>query len=123
MSSLFGQVWLWSLLSFAAGVALSWLILVRPAKRQLEEMEDRLLTAPRPASTTATTATATAVVPAPARDRSSDEWHVEASRSLVDDVLETPRYDAADLKREELLEELDDEHRPLSDFEEGHDFP
>ncbi|GAA1279936.1 hypothetical protein [Saccharothrix xinjiangensis] len=131
MSSLFGQVWLWSLLAFAAGVALTWLIMVRPAKRQLEEMEDRLLIGPRPTSTTGSgmvttataTATATAVTPAPARDRSSDDWHVEASRSLVDDVPESPRYDAADLKREELLEELDDEHRPLSDFEEGHDFP
>ncbi|MFC6089289.1 hypothetical protein [Saccharothrix lopnurensis] len=118
MSSLFGQVWLWSLLSFAAGVALTWLIMVRPAKRQLEEAEDRLLTAPRPTTTT------TAITPAPVRDR-ADDWHVEASRSLTDDVRppDPPRYDAADLKREELLEELDDEHRPLTDFEEEHDFP
>ncbi|WP_033428530.1 hypothetical protein [Saccharothrix syringae] len=116
MSSLFGQVWLWSLLSFAAGVALTWLVMVRPAKRRLEEAEDRALAAPRSVTT------ATAV-----RERSSD-WDAEPPRSLVDDVLTTepPRYDVSDLKldkREDLLEELDDEHRPLSDFEEEHDFP
>ncbi|MFE2752979.1 hypothetical protein ACFXGA_13390 [Actinosynnema sp. NPDC059335] len=142
MSSLFGQVWLWSLLSFVAGVALTWLVLVRPAKRELEDLEERLLTSPRPTSTSGGSATS--------RSGSSDEfddWHVEASRSLADDVLtpeparpdatperarlETPapeavRYDVTNMKldqRDSLLEELDDEHRPLSDFEEQHDFP
>ncbi len=125
MSSLFGQVWLWSLLSFAAGVALTWLVLVRPAKRQLEEAEDRLLTAPRPTATVGASGAAGVSGAPDAAVRDRDDWHVESSRSLVDDVLapEPPRYDPVDLKRDQLLEELDDEHRPLSDFEEEHDFP
>ncbi|WP_033436662.1 sunset domain-containing protein [Saccharothrix sp. NRRL B-16314] len=143
MSSLFGQVWLWSLLSFVAGAALTWLVLVRPAKRELEDLEERLLTSPRPASPAGRSAGSTA---APSDE--FDNWHVEASRSLADDVLtpeppryepaertryeasldasEAPRYDVTNVKldqREALLEELDDEHRPLSDFEEQHDFP
>ncbi|MGM1063145.1 sunset domain-containing protein [Saccharothrix sp. Mg75] len=142
MSSLFGQVWLWSLLSFVAGVALTWLVLVRPAKKELEDLEERLLTSPRPAPSSA---------PKAARDE-FDSWHVEASRSLSDvqpvvteqprfdaeqprfdqpepvehSREDPPRYDVANMKldkRDELLEELDDEHRPLSDFEESHDFP
>ncbi|WP_433265964.1 hypothetical protein ACQPZF_39490 [Actinosynnema sp. CS-041913] len=116
MSSLFGQVWLWSLLSFVAGVALTWLVLVRPAKKELEDLEERLLDSPRP----------TAPPPKAARDE-FDDWHVDR-RSPVEDLLqdEPPRYDVANMKldrRDELLEELDDEHRPLSDFEEQHDFP
>ncbi|MFI9007148.1 hypothetical protein ACIGNX_07960 [Actinosynnema sp. NPDC053489] len=134
MGSLFGQVWLWSLLSFVAGVALTWLVLVRPAKKELEDLEERLLTSPRPTAS------------APVAPKADDNWHVEASRSLADDVLapepsrhevvaERPRFDAApeparyDVstmkldQRDPLLEELDDEHRPLSDFEEQHDFP
>lgn len=143
MSSLFGQVWLWSLLSFVAGAALTWLVLVRPAKRELEDLEERLLTSPRPASPAGRSAGSTA---APSDE--FDNWHVEASRSLADDVLtseparyepaerpryeasldapEPPRHDVANVKldqRDALLEELDDEHRPLSDFEEQHDFP
>ncbi|GAA3460998.1 hypothetical protein ACFFSW_32725 [Saccharothrix longispora] len=138
MGSLFGQVWLWSLLSFVAGAALTWLVLVRPAKRELEDLEERLLTSPRPTPATA---------PEAARDE-FDSWHVEASRSLsdvqpvaeptrferpafdraepVEYAHDEPRYDVSNMKldkRDELLEELDDEHRPLSDFEESHDFP
>ncbi|MDQ2582625.1 sunset domain-containing protein [Saccharothrix yanglingensis] len=138
MGSLFGQVWLWSLLSFVAGAALTWLVLVRPAKRELEDLEERLLTSPRPTPATA---------PQAARDE-FDSWHVEASRSLsdvqpvaeptrferpafdraepVEYAHDEPRYDVSAMKldkRDELLEELDDEHRPLSDFEESHDFP
>ncbi|PSL54857.1 hypothetical protein B0I31_106377 [Saccharothrix carnea] len=161
MSSLFGQVWLWSLLSFVAGVALTWLVLVRPAKRELEDLEERLLTSPRPGAGSSSGSAAAAK--ADVRDE-FDNWHVEASRSLADDVLtpeparyeavaERPRFDAApeparfdvtnepvhfdvtnepvrydvtNMKldqRDSLLEELDDEHRPLSDFEEQHDFP
>nr|WP_238598806.1 hypothetical protein [Saccharothrix sp. ALI-22-I] len=153
MSSLFGQVWLWSLLSFVAGVALTWLVLVRPAKRELEDLEERLLASPRPAPQ----ASAASSVGLKSQPRDEfDNWHVEASRSLADDVLtpertrfeapleptryessgfessghessvEAPRYDMSNIKldeRDSLLEELDDEHRPLSDFEEQHDFP
>ncbi|QQQ76034.1 hypothetical protein IOD16_34125 [Saccharothrix sp. 6-C] len=144
MSSLFGQVWLWSLLSFVAGVALTWLVLVRPAKRELEDLEERLLTSPRPATGSTSGA---AVAPRADAGDEFDNWHVEASRSLADDVLtpdpppyepaaaerarfdapaEPVRYDVTNMKldqRDSLLEELDDEHRPLSDFEEQHDFP
>jgi hypothetical protein len=155
VSSLFGQVWLWSLLSFVAGVALTWLVLVRPAKRELEDLEERLLTSPRPAtsSSVAGGSVGSSVGSTSAPRDEFDNWHVEASRSLADDVLspepsryeaaehtrfearepsrfdssvEAPRYDVANMKldqRDSLLEELDDEHRPLSDFEEQHDFP
>ncbi|CCH35236.1 hypothetical protein ABZ816_11575 [Actinosynnema sp. NPDC047251] len=112
MGSLFGQVWLWSLLSFVAGVALTWLVLVRPAKKELEELEERLLTSPRPAP---------APAPVPVRE-DYDDWP-EEPRSPVDALVrdEPPRYDVAGLeldRRDEHRDELDDEHRPLSDFEE-----
>ncbi|XVS64023.1 hypothetical protein ACQPYE_38220 [Actinosynnema sp. CA-299493] len=150
MSSLFGQVWLWSLLSFVAGVALTWLVLVRPAKRELEDLEERLLTSPRPttgSTSVSSISSGSSVAPKADAGDEFDNWHVEASRSLADDVLtpeppghgpaaerarfETPppepvRYDVTNMKldqRDSLLEELDDEHRPLSDFEEQHDFP
>ncbi|MBW4715907.1 sunset domain-containing protein [Saccharothrix obliqua] len=72
MGSLFGQVWLWSLLSFVAGVALTWLVLVRPAKKEIAELEERLLTAPHPQ--------------APPVDRQAER------RDPVDDLLdEEPR--------------------------------
>ncbi|WP_367134699.1 hypothetical protein [Saccharothrix sp. HUAS TT1] len=142
MSSLFGQVWLWSLLSFVAGVALTWLVLVRPAKRELEDLEERLLTSPRPDAAPG----GPVVAPKAETADEFDNWHVEASRSLADDApapaparyetaaerpryeaaAEAPRYDVSTMKldeRDSLLEELDDEHRPLSDFEEQHDFP
>uniref|UniRef100_UPI0031DCECB5 sunset domain-containing protein n=1 Tax=Saccharothrix mutabilis TaxID=33921 RepID=UPI0031DCECB5 len=125
MSSLFGQVWLWSLLSFVAGVALTWLVLVRPAKREMQDLEERLLGAsPRPVAPVVTAPPAPAE---PARDE-FDDWH-RSSSSPVEDLLrddDPPRYDVAGMKldeRDRMLEELDDEHRPLSDFEEQHDFP
>ncbi len=146
MSSLFGQVWLWSLLSFVAGVALTWLVLVRPAKRELEDLEERLLTSPRPTDGSSSGSSGSSTAPRADAGDEFDDWHVEASRSLADDVLtpeparhevaaerprfeaasEPVRYDVANMKldeRDSLLEELDDEHRPLSDFEEQHDFP
>nr|BFE47742.1 hypothetical protein GCM10017745_11690 [Saccharothrix mutabilis subsp. capreolus] len=125
VSSLFGQVWLWSLLSFVAGVALTWLVLVRPAKREMQDLEERLLGAsPRPV---APVVTAPPAPVEPARDE-FDDWH-RSSNSPVEDLLRDdnpPRYDVAGMKldeRDQMLEELDDEHRPLSDFEEQHDFP
>lgn len=58
--SLFGQVWLWSLLAFVAGVLLTWLVLVRPAQARNRMLERRLLAvqaapalAPEPAPTRA----------------------------------------------------------------------
>jgi hypothetical protein len=87
--SLFGQVWLWSLLSFVAGVLLTWLVLVRPAKRQVGELEDQLTRTARPARQQPVAA---APVSSPMRDDEFDDWHVE-SRNFVDDVLvpEPPR--------------------------------
>lgn len=87
MVSLFGQVWLWSLLSFVAGVLLTWLVLVRPAKSRAGELEDQLADARR-RSRPAPVASSAGAEPLP--DGEFDEWHVE-SRSLVDEVL-TPEY-------------------------------
>ncbi|GAB3555134.1 hypothetical protein J2S53_002676 [Actinopolyspora lacussalsi] len=41
MTWLFTQVWLWSLAAFAAGVAATWLLFVRPAHQRLRELRDR----------------------------------------------------------------------------------
>ncbi|SDN15291.1 hypothetical protein [Allokutzneria albata] len=43
MSSLFGQVWLYSLLAFLVGAGVTWLLFVRPAHRRLAELEDKLV--------------------------------------------------------------------------------
>ncbi|GAA3553861.1 hypothetical protein GCM10022222_41920 [Amycolatopsis ultiminotia] len=40
--SIFGQVWLWSLLAFFVGVLVAWLVLVRPLRRRVREVEERL---------------------------------------------------------------------------------
>ncbi|SDJ80154.1 hypothetical protein SAMN04487820_102158 [Actinopolyspora mzabensis] len=40
MTWLFTQVWLWSLAAFAAGVAATWLLFVRPAHQRLRELRD-----------------------------------------------------------------------------------
>jgi hypothetical protein len=95
--SLFGQVWLWSLLSFVAGVLLTWLVLVRPAKRQVGELEDQLARAARPERQQPVAA---APVSSPMRDDEFDDWHVE-SRSFVDDVLAPEPSRAPELAPEE----------------------
>ncbi|MFD1151105.1 hypothetical protein ACFQ3T_28590, partial [Saccharothrix hoggarensis] len=143
MSSLFGQVWLWSLLSFVAGVALTWLVMVRPAKRELEDLEERLLTSPRPTSSGSSSGSSPATSRSPEQPDEFDSWHVDPPRSPADEALtpsrqETPerprheaaaepvRYDVSNMKldqRDAYQDELDDEHRPLSDFEERHDAP
>lgn len=64
--NVFGQVWLWSLLAFVAGVALTWLVLVRPARKQIADLEDQLLDARRSA--------APAAAPSPGDDFEVDEW-------------------------------------------------
>jgi hypothetical protein len=43
--SIFGQVWLWSLLAFVIGALLAWLVLVLPAQKRIRELESRLATA------------------------------------------------------------------------------
>lgn len=39
MSSLFGQVWFWSLLAFLVGAVLTWVLLVRPAQQRVQQLE------------------------------------------------------------------------------------
>lgn len=43
--SIFGQVWLWSLLAFVVGALLTWLVLVLPARKRIRELEGSLATA------------------------------------------------------------------------------
>lgn len=43
--SIFGQVWLWSLLAFIVGAILTWLVLVLPARKRVRELESSLATA------------------------------------------------------------------------------
>ncbi|WP_189224089.1 sunset domain-containing protein [Saccharothrix coeruleofusca] len=129
--SLFGQVWLWSLLSFLAGVLLTWLVLVRPAKRELQDLEQRLLLSPRPEAERAQAERTQVEVAAPATVAPADDFD-DWTTSPRAEVLTRPArqapplYDVSGMRlddRDSLLEELDDEHRPLSDFEEEHDFP
>ncbi len=40
--SIFGQVWLWSLLAFVVGALLTWLVLVLPARKRIRELESSL---------------------------------------------------------------------------------
>lgn len=42
--SIFGQVWLWSLLAFFVGAFLAWLVLVLPARKRIRELESSLAT-------------------------------------------------------------------------------
>lgn len=78
--NVFGQVWLWSLLAFVAGVALTWLVLVRPARKQVADLEDQLLDARRSAA-------APVAAPTPVDDFEIDEWEDTPPRSLSDEVL------------------------------------
>ena len=77
--NVFGQVWLWSLLAFLAGVVLTWLVAVRPARRQVADLEDQLLDARRSAPPIATTPRDD--------DFEVDEWDDTPPRSLSDEVL------------------------------------
>jgi len=53
MSSLFGEVWFWSLLAFLIGALLTWVLLVRPAQQRVNQLErqpqQRAPRPPRPA--------------------------------------------------------------------------
>ncbi|QRP45465.1 hypothetical protein [Amycolatopsis sp. FDAARGOS 1241] len=67
--SIFGQVWLWSLLAFFVGALVAWLVLVLPARKRVRELEEALAAAHAenartPANAAALAATGTAV-PAP----------------------------------------------------------
>ncbi len=80
--NVFGQVWLWSLLAFVAGVVLTWLVLVRPARRQVADLEDQLLDARRPVPPV--------MASPPVDDFEVDEWADAPPRSLASDVLSPP---------------------------------
>ncbi|MDT7787347.1 MAG: hypothetical protein QOF58_5766 [Pseudonocardiales bacterium] len=80
--NVFGQVWLWSLLSFVAGAALTWLVMVRPARRQVADLEDQLLDARRSAPPIASVSRDD--------DFEVDEWDDAPPRSLSDEVLNPP---------------------------------
>ncbi|MET7998836.1 LapA family protein [Amycolatopsis sp. NPDC005232] len=43
--SIFGQVWLWSLLAFFVGALVAWLVLVVPARKRIRELEEALASA------------------------------------------------------------------------------
>ncbi|MFS8097977.1 hypothetical protein LFM09_12620 [Lentzea alba] len=80
--NVFGQVWLWSLLAFVAGVLLTWLVMVRPARQRIADLEDQLLDARRPVPPIATQTRDD--------DFEVDEWDDVPPRSLSDEVLTPP---------------------------------
>ncbi len=82
--NVFGQVWLWTLLAFAVGVLLTWFVMVRPARRQVADLEDQLLEA---RSRSLAPVMAPAVDDDLERDFEAAQWHDTPSRSLTDEVL------------------------------------
>ncbi|WP_444861177.1 sunset domain-containing protein [Actinosynnema pretiosum] len=115
---LFGQVWLWSLLAFLAGVLLTWFVLVRPVKREVAELERKLR-----AATSVDRAASRTQVASPARDE-FDDWH----SPLAD---EEERFDATPTRREDRASLLDlgsgrdarDEDGAAGHDAPGHDAP
>ncbi|WP_116200976.1 hypothetical protein [Amycolatopsis circi] len=70
--SIFGQVWLWSLLAFIVGAVIAWLVLARPARKRVRELEAELASAHADtARAAASTPARTAVLP-PAEDWTRD---------------------------------------------------
>ncbi|MFD2466933.1 LapA family protein [Amycolatopsis silviterrae] len=70
--SIFGQVWLWSLLAFLVGAIVAWLVLARPARKRVRELETELASAHADtARAAASTPARTAVLP-PAEDWTRD---------------------------------------------------
>ncbi|MBB1153183.1 sunset domain-containing protein [Amycolatopsis dendrobii] len=70
--SIFGQVWLWSLLAFVVGALIAWLVLARPARKRVRELETELASAHADtARAAASTPARTAVLP-PAEDWTRD---------------------------------------------------
>ncbi len=81
--NIFGQVWLWSLLAFVAGVVLTWSVMVRPARKQVADLEDQLLDARKSAPPIASQSRRL-------DDFEVDEWNDTPPRSLTDEVLTPP---------------------------------
>ncbi|SEQ82439.1 hypothetical protein [Lentzea albida] len=80
--NIFGQVWLWSLLSFVAGALITWLVYVRPARKQIADLDDQLQDARKSARP--------AAKPVPVDDFEVDDWDNAPPRSLTDEVLAPP---------------------------------
>ncbi|HEX7305181.1 MAG TPA: hypothetical protein VF330_19870, partial [Lentzea sp.] len=80
--NIFGQVWLWSLLAFVAGVVLTWVVTVRPARKQVADLEDQLRDARKAAPPVASQSHVDDLV--------VDEWDEVPPRSLTDEVLTPP---------------------------------
>ncbi|KAA2264788.1 hypothetical protein F0L68_06810 [Solihabitans fulvus] len=97
MVSLFGQVWLWSLLSFVLGALLLWLVLARPARRHADELAAELARVRAAAQSQqrvaeSPVARAAAEPASAAGEDAYEDWRSEvpAARpyTLMDDVLE-----------------------------------
>lgn len=98
--SIFGQVWLWSLLAFVVGVLLAWLVLVLPARKRIRSLESQLATAhaettrsaakPREATNTSYLDQVTTIEPA-VQPRRELEPYVEPE-PVVQSPAETTSY-------------------------------
>lgn len=109
--SVFGQVWLWSLAAFVLGALLTWLLLVRPARARVRELERRVV------------AHRSEPVAAPAghaepTDDAALDAHVAPSDYLAEPEFESSAYDertagqrsATDYPATELFEPANPEH-------------
>lgn len=90
--SVFGQVWLYSLAAFFLGVLLTWLILVRPLRTRVRELERRVV------AHRSEVVTATQVTPPQREGWISDTAEADAAFAELDAVLPTAEGpdDAAD---------------------------
>ncbi|MCG3748939.1 hypothetical protein [Amycolatopsis sp. Poz14] len=70
--SIFGQVWLWSLLAFIVGAVIAWLVLARPARKRVRELETELASAHADTARAAASTPARTAVPPPAEDWTRD---------------------------------------------------
>ncbi|MGH3470412.1 MAG: hypothetical protein ACRDQF_22085, partial [Thermocrispum sp.] len=78
MSSLFGEVWFWSLLAFLIGALLTWVLLVRPLQQRSNQQEQQLREQARGAGPFALAAPAPPVEPV-YRQPDSAEWPADPS--------------------------------------------
>lgn len=88
---IFGQVWLWSSLAFLLGAVLCWLLVARPARNRVGELEAQLTTRARRQS-------AAERPDPPRRDERLDQYDDEAefSRSVVPGLGDTSRAEDAE---------------------------
>ncbi|MFK0251346.1 hypothetical protein ACIQUM_42170 [Amycolatopsis azurea] len=140
--SIFGQVWLWSLLAFVVGALLTWLVLVLPARKRIRELESSLATAHAektrlPAGVSlgagaAAVAGGTAYLAKPSHDELDEEFaaaeepkpaypetlteHEPAQRPWSEPVEEQAPEPVQDV-REDSVEETTPEHSATQIFE------